>query len=128
MLAILVAGRAETHAQDFLRKHPKRMPPVRGRAMGVSTEEEGDESTFDWGSLVPHLVYPAKVAIIEALLWVAEPLSPSELVKLLDDREDHYLSIVAYHVRGLVKAGALEVRRTRQVRGAQETYYFFPPR
>lgn len=102
------------------------MPSVRGRAVGPSTEGEGGELTFDWGSLVPHLVHPAKVAIIEALLWVREPLSPSDLVKLFDDGKDYYLSIVAYHVRGLVKAGALEVRRTRQVRGAQETYYFFP--
>ncbi len=92
----------------------------------MSVDGEGGEPTFDWGSVVPHLVHPAKVAIIEALLWVAEPLSPSDLVKLFDDDKDYYLSIVSYHVRGLAKAKALEVRRTRQVRGAQETYYFFP--
>lgn len=101
------------------------MPPVRGRAEGVSTEEEGGESTFDRGSLVPHLVHPAKVVIVEVLLWIGEPLSPTDIVKCLES-EDYYLSIVAYHVRGLVKAGALEAVRTRQVRGSQETYYFFP--
>ena len=34
---------------------------------------------FNWGSLVPYLIHPVKVAIIEAMEWVEVPLSPREL-------------------------------------------------
>jgi hypothetical protein len=125
MLATLAAGSGENHDQDFLQYHPNRMLPVRGRAEGV-TEEERGELTFDWSTLVPRLVHPAKVAIIEALLWVGEPLSPSDLVRAFASQREYYLAIVAYHVRELAELGAIEVVRTRQKRGAQEKFYFFP--
>ena len=84
---------------------------------------KGDEQ-FHWDMLVPRVVHPLKVAIVEAMLWLEQPLSSSDLVKLMDD-PDIYLSHVAYHVRKLVEVDALKATRNRQVRGATETFYFF---
>ena len=84
---------------------------------------EGGEQ-FRWDMLVPRVVHPLKVAIVEAMSWVDRPLSSTDLVKVMDDQEI-YLSHVAYHMRKLVDAGALKPIRRRQVRGATETFYFF---
>lgn len=80
-----------------------------------------------WGTLVPHVVHPAKVAAIEALLWMEQPLSCNELVNLLDS-EEFYLSLVSYHVRLLAEFGVLLRVDSRQRRGATETYYYFSER
>jgi hypothetical protein len=89
-------------------------------------EGEGGEPTFDWGSLVPLLVHPAKVAIIEALLWVERPLSPTEIVRLLGNEREYYLSLVSYHTVSLAKVGVIKKVRTRSARGALEKFYYFP--
>jgi len=79
----------------------------------------GDEPyQFDWFRLVPQFVHPVRVAIIEALAWIGEPLSPSELVDVFD--QQWVLSVVSYHVRVLAQAGVLE-----EVRGSRQTFYFF---
>jgi hypothetical protein len=88
------------------------------------TTMEGGER-FHWDMLVPRVVHPLRVVIVEALLWINRPLSSTDLVKLLDD-PDIYVSHVAYHMRRLVDAGALKPIRSRQVRGATETFYYFP--
>jgi hypothetical protein len=89
---------------------------------GMTTMKEGEQ--FHWDTLVPRVVHSLKVAIVEAMLWLDQPLSSSDLVKLMDDSEIN-LSHVAYHVSKLVEVGALEAIRNRQVRGATETFYFF---
>jgi len=76
---------------------------------------------FDWGDLVPHLIHPLKVAIIEALEWVEVPLSPRDLDRLF--YEQFGVSGVAYHMRTLARAGVVEKVRRRPVRGAVETFY-----
>jgi hypothetical protein len=85
---------------------------------------EGGELSFDWGALVPRVVHPLKVIIIEALLWVGRPLSASDLSKLVDDQE-FGLSHISYHAVTLREIGALKVVRKRQVRGSTEKFYFF---
>lgn len=87
------------------------------------TMEGGEFYAFDWAALVPHVVHPLKVAIIEALVWIGEPLSPAELERVLDHQFG--LSLVAYHVNKLVEAGVLQAVGSRPVRGAMETFYFF---
>lgn len=91
------------------------------------TMREGDEPSFGWDALVSHIVHPLKVAIVEALLWLDQPLSASDLTKVIDD-EKFGISHVSYHVTKLAKAGALRKVRQRQVRGAIEKFYFFPTR
>lgn len=78
-----------------------------------------------WGTLVPHVVHPAKVAAIEAMLWMEQPLSCNQLVNLFDS-DDLYLSLVSYHVGQLVKFSVLRRTGSRQRRGATETFYYFP--
>lgn len=84
---------------------------------------EGAEP-FAWDTLVSHAVHPLKVSIVEALRWIDEPLSASDLTKVIDD-EKYGLSNVSYHMVKLAEAGAIEVVRTRPVRGSLEKFYFF---
>jgi len=85
---------------------------------------KGDEA-FDWAALVPHIVHPLKVAIVEAMWWLGEPLSASDLTKVIDDKK-FGLSHLSYHMVSLADAGAIEVVKRRRVRGSIEKFYFFP--
>jgi len=85
---------------------------------------EGDGLPFDWVTLVPRLVHPLKVAIIEALLWVDAPMSASELSRVFTGRFG--VNLVSYHVKTLAQVGVLAKAGQRPVRGALETFYFFP--
>lgn len=79
---------------------------------------------FDWSTLVPQIVHPLKVGIVEALLWVDQPLSATDLTKLFDS--DRYgVAHVSYHLVKLADIDALEVVRKREARGATEKFYFF---
>ncbi len=79
---------------------------------------------FAWSTLVPQVVHPLKVAIVEALLWVDRPLSATDLTKLFDN-ERHSVAHVSYHLIKLAEIGALEVMGKRETRGATEKFYFF---
>ena len=79
--------------------------------------------TFDWGALVALSVHPLKVAIIECLLWVEEPLSATEMTQMFDS--GYPLDLVKYHVGRLARQGVVEVTDERRVRGAREKYYYF---
>ncbi len=85
--------------------------------------EGTEEFSFDWGSLVPHMVHPLKVAIVEALLWIGVPISASELTEVFEG--EFSLSLIAYHVKKLAEAGVLAQVQQRQVRGATQRFYFF---
>ena len=94
------------------------------RAVHATT---GDESIAVWEELVPRVVHPIKVAIIEALLWIGEPLSATELTSSFGKRE-YYLGLIRHHANALTDLGALEIVGRRPVRGATEVFYFFPER
>jgi hypothetical protein len=85
---------------------------------------KSDPLPFDWGMLVPHVLHPIKVTIIEAMSWIGEPLSATDLRKVFDSR--CLTQTVGYHIGGLVEAGALVQVGRRRVRGATECFYFFP--
>lgn len=89
--------------------------------------EGGEVAGFAWAVLVPRIVHPIKVAIIEAMLWVDRPLSPSLMTKSFGSA-DYYLSIVSYHVETLEEVGAIVVAKRQPVRGAEETFYRIPKR
>jgi len=76
---------------------------------------------FNWGTLVPYLIHPVKVAIIEAMEWVDVPLSPRELDRLFD--EQFGVSLISYHMRTLMDVGVVEKVRQQPVRGAVQTFY-----
>jgi DNA-binding transcriptional ArsR family regulator len=91
--------------------------------MGGKVTVEGGES-FTWDALVPHIVHPLKVSIVEALRWIGEPLSATDLTKVIED-EKYGLSHVSYHMVRLAETGVIEVVRARPVRGSLEKFYFF---
>jgi len=76
---------------------------------------------FNWDFLVPYLIHPVKVAIIEAMEWIEIPVSPRELDRVFD--EEFGLSLVAYHMRTLADIGVVEKVRQQSVRGALQTFY-----
>lgn len=77
--------------------------------------------SFNWHALIPTSVHPVKVAIIEALQWIAVPLSPRELDRIFD--EEFGVSLVSYHMRTLADIGVVEKVRQQAVRGAVQTFY-----
>lgn len=79
---------------------------------------------FDWSLTVPFSVHPARVAIIEALRWIGEPLSAIELEGCFDGHFD--ISGLSYHLRTLAEHEVLVKTGERQVRGAVQKFYFFP--
>ena len=87
--------------------------------MNPSSSHNG--KPFAWEALIPRLVHPLKVTIIEALSWIDLPLSAKELDRLLD--EEFGVSLVSYHVRRLAGVGAIEMVEQRPVRGALQTFY-----
>jgi hypothetical protein len=84
------------------------------------TTVEGGEPPLDWNVLVPPTVSPTKVAIVEALLYVGQPLSASELAKLFDDPELN-VPRISYHLATLADNQAL---RTVQAPGTSEKSFF----
>jgi hypothetical protein len=81
----------------------------------------GGQWSFNWDVLIPMSVHPVKVAIIEALQWIAVPLSPKELDRIFDD--EYGVSLVSYHMRTLAKVGVVERVRQQAVRGAVQSFY-----
>ena len=76
---------------------------------------------FDWEALVPLLVHPAKVEIIEAMSWIGRPLSATDMDRILSGRLG--VSLISYHLRKLAELRAIEKVRQEHVRGAIQTFY-----
>jgi hypothetical protein len=66
-----------------------------------------DVEQYVWEMLVPRLVSPFKVAIIEALVWLNRPLAPALIRELFP--EDLKLELVRYHAQYLANEGVLEI-------------------
>lgn len=86
--------------------------------------EGGEPLPFSWEELVPLLIHPLRVATIEALRHVGEPLSTTDLRELFDD--ECSLSVISYHLVTLAKVGAIVVVRQRQVGATTERLYALP--
>lgn len=79
---------------------------------------------FSWEELVPLLIHPLRITIIEAMRYIGEPLSPTDLCESLDDH--NALSQISYHLLTLVQVGAIVVVRQGEPDGTTENLYFFP--
>jgi hypothetical protein len=86
--------------------------------------------TLPAGAALSHPIsHPVRVRILEVVNerdmspsdFVSAQLVPAEIAKGRDFQNQ--LSLVAYHFRGLLKAGCVEVAGERQVRGATEHTY-----
>lgn len=94
------------------------MPKSRERS-----QEDDGELLFDWATLVPFVVHPMRVAMIEALRWIGEPLSASDFEALFF-AEEISTSMASYHLVELARAGAVAKVSERQIRGAVKKSYF----
>jgi hypothetical protein len=93
------------------------------REPGREDDLVGDEYALDWGALVPLVLHRTKVQIIEATLWINQPLSASELEQIFDEKMS--LSSISYHVTTLKKWKVFKQTGWRKVRGSIERFYFF---
>lgn len=87
--------------------------------------EPGGKShrSFDWAPLVACVIHPAKVAIVEAMLWIEEPLSASAITAMHSD-DEHSLGVVSYHLKELAKLDVIAKVSEMPRRGASEKFYF----
>ena len=86
---------------------------------------EGSEPLpFSWDELVPLLVHPLRVAIIEALRHIGEPLSTADFQEMIED--DCSLSVISYHLVTLTRVGAVVVVEQRPAGATAERFYALP--
>jgi hypothetical protein len=73
---------------------------------------------------MPQFVHPLKVAIVEALLYIGEPLSAVQFRKVFAGAGE---SNVRYHLNHLTDVGVLEVVPVgyRSGGGPRERYFYF---
>ena len=86
----------------------------------------GDGGGFDWAAVVPRIVNPTKIAIIELLERERLPLSASRILRLLDDPEIT-LAQLDYHCKTLKQAGVLTETAGDPRAAANEVFYALVP-
>jgi hypothetical protein len=90
------------------------------------SDEAGDSLGYVWEWLVPRLIHPDKLAILEALHVLGEPASFPDLSAMLDG-EHHPPRQVRYHLMQMDGVGVVEI-----VNGAPSgdpaARYFFAPK
>jgi hypothetical protein len=102
----------------------------------VGTSSERDGEPVDWTALIPLIIHPVKIWIVESLRVYGHPLSPSEFEQIFDgaayvkDKKEKRVSLsnLAYHVNELVKLGVIHRVHERPVRGAEESFYYLTAR
>jgi hypothetical protein len=117
-----VAGRLDPRMYETPETPGNESPLPAG--VGRPTVANAGPIKFDWEGLVPRLVHPAKVVIVEALLWIGTPLSATDLSKMCSGRMS--VGMFAHHIRALAKVGLVRKVGERSIRGSTEKFYFFP--
>lgn len=92
---------------------------------GLSTGRAAERAHV-WQVLVPRLLSDARLVIVEALLWVREPMSAVGLARMLED-PSYTAGMFSYHLRVMVEKGMLVQTEARSVRGAEELFFYFAP-
>lgn len=86
------------------------LAPTRDPTGRTGSVASSDSPFPGWEAFIPQFVHPVKVAVVEALLWIGEPLSATQLAKLFSWKGERFPEPnVRYHVRHLVTVGILEV-------------------
>ena len=113
-----------------------------GEACGEGAGDGGDRwAPGFWGMLAGQIIHPTQLLILEAMRWIAEPVSSSQLAKVLGG--DLSIQLVSYHCHrldgtdrerrrsgsqcGSVFPPPLKFAYDRPVRGAVETFYVLHP-
>jgi hypothetical protein len=86
----------------------------------------GGGDGFDWSAVVPRIVNPTKVTIIELLLTERRPLSATKMEKLIGDPE-YTVGQLHYHCDTLLKAGVLKLVGNVPRGAANEKFYCLAP-
>jgi hypothetical protein len=108
------------------RSHRNSPPPTTLTCDCASPAEEPAAGIFL--ALVPHVVHPIQVGIVEALTWIDRPLSAAQLIHILNGlggKRGLYSGLLSYHLQTLQSFGVLTVAGSRKVGGGTETYFFF---
>jgi hypothetical protein len=87
--------------QTFTHTTPPAKPPLSRR----HDDHEGSERQLQWSLLVPLIVNPIKVTVIEAMHYLGQPVSATDLHKSFGKFSVAHLS---YYMRTLAKAGVVE--------------------
>lgn len=103
---------------------PYSTPPSSHGSRGGAISQPKDEH-YIWTSLVPRLIHPTKLAILNALIEAGEPLSIEDLVSCLP-AVDGNSKLIKYHAKCMVKVGALEVSSTQNKAGDEALLFYFP--
>jgi hypothetical protein len=85
----------------------------------------GDDD-FCLQTVVPRIVHPTKVRIIELLLLEQRPLSAIRMSKQIDDPE-FTVAQLHYHCETMLKAGVLRLEGTVPRGASNEKFYWFAP-
>ena len=84
-------------------------------------------ASLDWGDLTPLIVHKTKLVILEAMLWIDEPLSAVDIEIMCDGELD--ISVLSYHFRSLAfDLPVLCLYDEEPVRGAWKKLYYFRDR
>jgi hypothetical protein len=102
---------------------PHSTPPSSRGNRGGADPQVGAEH-YIWTALVPRLIHPTKLVIVEVLIEAGEPLSIEDLVPRLPASGDPEL--VERHVRSMLDAGVLEVRSVQSKDAAEPPLFHFP--
>jgi hypothetical protein len=87
-----------------------------------------------WAQLTTILLHPTQLELIEAMRWIGEPVSPSQLVRVFKggvappaEKKERNRSVasLSYHMHRLVEFDILRFHSSRRVRGVVETFYIF---
>jgi hypothetical protein len=81
----------------------------------------GDD--FDWEYVVPRIVNPTKLKIIELLRIEGRPLSATRMKHLLGDDPEYTVARLHYHCNTLFTAGVLKLAGTVPRGAANERFY-----
>jgi hypothetical protein len=102
--------------------------PRSPRHAGNDFSHADASSTQVFLALVPHVINPIQLAIVEAMAWIKRPLSATQLshvLRGLGGKKGTYPGLLSYHLRAMLDFQVLEVAGTRSVRGTTETFFFF---
>jgi DNA-binding transcriptional ArsR family regulator len=92
------------------------------RALGGDSPTEPGAAAVDWDGLLASLLHPTQFQMIEAMHWIGQPVSASQLLHILDHgRKD--LSAFSYHLRRLSELKIVRLVSVKRVRGAKERLY-----
>jgi len=76
-----------------------------------------------WDALIPYLVHPHKVLVIEAMFCIDRPMSAIDFEHVFEGKIS--LSTLSYHIKILATLGVLTLTDEQRVRGARKKLYFF---